>query len=230
MKRALLLGIVISAGSLILSFGKAEAVKPSFSDRVVAAGTQTSKGESGIYNFDKAHTNIGFKIKHMGIAELRGFFRDFSGKINYDANDVTKSSVEFTAKVTSVDTGVDGRDNHLRNADFFEVEKYPDITFKSTKVTKKGDDLILTGDFTMKGVTKSISFDFDINGFLPANQRKGMTMGISADTEIDRYDYGVNYGKDRPGPGIANMVDIELEIEAFKDKAPEAAAETADKK
>src|SRR5690606_23674095 len=77
--------------------------------------------ESGTYTFDKAHSFIGFKVKHMGLIDVPGYFRDFTGTVNYDAADVTKSSVEFTAKATSIDTGVAGRDNHLRSADFFEV-------------------------------------------------------------------------------------------------------------
>ena len=184
------------------------------------------KGESGVYTFDKAHTFIGFKVKHMGLIKVPGFFRDFTGEINYNAEDVTKSSVNFTAKTESVDTGVAGRDAHLRRADFFDAEKFPEITFKSTKVEKRGDDLYVTGDFTLRGVTKSISFEFDIEGFLPGNQRRGPTMGVSADTSIKRFDYGVNYGSNAPAgsPGISNEVEVELEIEAIKAKEEPAAA------
>lgn len=186
--------------------------------------------ESGVYSFDKAHTAIGFTVKHMGLIDLPGYFRDFTGSINYNAEDVTKSSVEFTAKATSIDTGVAARDNHLRNADFFEVDKYPDITFKSTKVAKHGDDLHITGDFTMKGVTKSITFEFDLTGFLPGSERAGAKIGVSADTKINRRDYGVNYGQNMPNgkPAIADIIEVELEIEAAKPR-PQPAANTAAK-
>jgi polyisoprenoid-binding protein YceI len=116
------------------------------------------EGASGAYSFDKAHSSIGFRVKHMGLVDVPGFFRDFTGTINYDSKDVTKSSVEFTAKATSIDTGVVPRDNHLRSKDFFEVEKFPELSFKSTKIEKNGKNLVMTGDLTMKGVTKSITF------------------------------------------------------------------------
>ena len=126
---------------------------------------------AGTYNFDKAHSSIGFRVKHMGLVDVPGYFRDFTGAINYDMKDATKSSVEFTAKMESVDTGVEGRDKHLRTADFFEVEKYPEMTFKSTKVEKKDKNLMVTGDLTMKGVTKQISFPVMIAGFLKDQRR-----------------------------------------------------------
>lgn len=196
------------------------AVKPTLEERFSESAGAVQKGESGVYNFDKAHSFIGFKVKHMGLIKVPGFFRDFTGEINYNADDVTRSSVNFVAKAASVDTGVAGRDGHLKRADFFDAEKYPDITFKSTKVEKRGDDLYVTGDFTLRGVTKSISFEFDIEGFLPGNQRKGPTIGVSADTSIKRFDYGVDYGKNAPAgsPGISNEVEVELEIEAVKAK------------
>lgn len=185
--------------------------------------------ESGTYSFDKAHTFIGFKVRHMGLIDVPGFFRDFTGTVNYDAADPKKSTVEFTAKATSVDTGVAGRDNHLRNADFFEVDKYPDITFKSTKVEKKGDDWIVTGDFTMKGVTKSISFEFDLTGFLPGNERSGAKIGLSAETKLNRRDYGVNYGSNLPNgtAAVSDIVEIDIAIEAAKPRPQRPAANAA---
>jgi polyisoprenoid-binding protein YceI len=211
---------------LALSQTGAEAIEPSFADRFAGAAPV---GVTGTYGFDKAHSAIGFKVKHNGLSEIPGFFRDFTGSINYNAEDVTKSSVEFTAKVTSIDTGVAGRDNHLRSKDFFEIETYPDITFKSTKVEKKGNSFLLTGDFTMKGVTKSITFPFNIAGFLPAGERSGARMGFTADTKINRRDYGINYGGNILGtniPTIADEIAIRLEVQA---PAPRPAAPAAPK-
>lgn len=181
--------------------------------------------ESGTYSFDKAHSFIGFKVKHMGLIDVPGFFRDFTGTVNYDTADPTKSSVEFTAKVTSVDTGVAGRDNHLRTADFFEVEKYPEMTFKSTKVEKKGDGWIVSGDLTMKGVTKPVSIPFEISGFLPGSERAGAKIGISGEATINRRDFGVNYGNNLPSgiPAIADQVKVVLAIEAGKPNPPRPA-------
>ncbi|MBK9438828.1 MAG: YceI family protein [Chloracidobacterium sp.] len=213
MKRvSLFLGIAVIA-FVIFSQTGAQAVNRSFAQRFAA---DTPAGDSGAYSFDKAHSFINFKVKHMGLIEVPGYFRDFTGTVNFDAKDVTRSTVEFTAKATSVDTGVAARDNHLRSKDFFEVEKFADITFKSTKVEKKGKALMLTGDFTMKGVTKSITFPFQIAGWVPANEKAGAKMGIVAETSINRRDFGVNYGGNMPN-GIATLSDdvkIVLQIEA----------------
>lgn len=182
---------------------------------------------SGTYNFDLAHSSIGFRIKHMGLAEVPGNFTDYTGTIVYDANDVTKSSVTFTAKVASVNTGVEARDKHLRTADFFEVEKYPEMTFKSTKIEKKGENqFVATGDFTLKGVTKQIALPFTINGFLK-DQRGGIKMGASALTVINRQDYGITWGKvlDNGALALSNDVQVNLQIEAAKQQPKiEAAA------
>ena len=135
-KLAFLLAFAL-VGVFVLSNFSTDARSTTIEERF-AIGGALDEGAAGAYGFDKAHTTIGFRVKHMGLVEIPGFFRDFTGTINYDPKDVTKSTVEFTAKVTSVDTGVAPRDTHLRTADFFEVEKYPDMTFKSTKIEKKG--------------------------------------------------------------------------------------------
>ncbi|MDI1242260.1 MAG: YceI family protein [bacterium] len=178
--------------------------------------------ESGTYNFDKAHSFIGFKVKHMGLIEVPGFFRDFTGTVNYDTADPTRSTVEFTAKATSVDTGVAGRDRHLRTADFFDVEKFADLTFKSSKVEKKGKAWIVTGDLTMRGVTKLVSIPFEITGFVPGGERAGAKIGIAGETTINRRDFGVNYGSNMPSgtPVIADQVKVVLQIEAGKPGPP----------
>ncbi len=175
----------------------------------------TAAETTGSYDIDAKHSYIGFRVTHMGLAEVPGAFRDFSGSINYDGKDVSKSSVNFTAKAASVDTGVAPRDTHLRTADFFEVEKYPDMTFKSTKVEKKGDKWEVTGDFTLKGVTKQITIPFTVNGLIK-DQKGNVKMGISAQTIINRQDYGVKYGNKLPDGTLAlsDMVKIDLQLEA----------------
>jgi polyisoprenoid-binding protein YceI len=186
-----------------------------------AADTKFKPEEiTGAYGFDKAHSAIGFRVKHMGLVDVPGYFRDFTGTVNYDGKDVTKSTVGFSAKTTSVDTGVAGRDKHLRTADFFEVEKYPEMTFKSTKVEKKGKNWLVTGDFTMKGVTKQMTIPFQVVGFVP-DAKGGMKMGIAAETTINRRDFGVNYGTNMPN-GVATLSDnitVNLQIEANMKKA-----------
>lgn len=181
--------------------------------------------EAGVYSFDKAHSFIGFKVKHMGLIEVPGFFRDFTGTVNYDTADPARSTVEFTAKATSVDTGVAGRDRHLRTADFFDAEKFTDLTFKSTKVEKKGKGWIVSGDLTMRGVTKPVAIPFEITGFVPGGERAGPKIGISGETTINRRDFGVNYGNNMPSgiPVIADQVKVVLQIEAAKPGPPRPA-------
>jgi polyisoprenoid-binding protein YceI len=217
MKRIFLFTGIVMLAFLAAAFSGTQATNQTFAERYAAGA---AAGDSGTYAFDKAHTFIGFKVRHMGLIEVPGFFRDFTGEVNYNAADVTKSTVVFTAKATSVDTGVGARDNHLRTKDFFEVETYPEITFKSTKVEKKGKSWIVTGDFTMKGVAKSISIPFDIVGWLPADERSGGKMGIAAETTINRRDYGVNYGTNLPSgiAAVADEIKIVLQIEAGKKK------------
>lgn len=221
MKRTSFLIAFVFLAFVVLSQTGAEAVAPDFADRF--AGARQS-GASGTYSFDKAHSFIGFRIKHNGLIEVPGFFRDFTGTINYDAKDVTKSSVEFIAKVTSVDTGVAGRDNHLRTKDFFEVETYPDLKFKSTKVEKKGNSWVLTGDLTIKDVTKPVTIPFNITGFLPGNERSGGRMGITGETRINRREFNVNYGNPTAAIiTVADNVDIVLQIEATMPRPAPAA-------
>ncbi len=220
------MGFALTALFVLSSIGT-QAVDNSFTERFAASADKKQVGESGTYAFDKAHSFIGFKVNHMGLIEVPGFFRDFTGTVNYDANDIGKSSVEFTAKVESIDTGVAPRDKHLRTADFFDVEKFPELTFKSTKVEKKGKNLVVSGDLTMRGVTKPISIPFQIAGWLPEGERNGWKMGIQGETMLNRRDFGVNYGNNLPSgiPAIGDMVKVVLQIEAAKPKAETKAAE-----
>ncbi len=177
---------------------------------------------TGDYRIDTAHSVIGFSIRHFEISLVHGRFREFNGTIHYDADNAGKSSVEFTAKTESIDTGVTGRDNHLRTADFFDAAKYPEITFKSTRVESKGNNsYILHGDFTMKGVTKQISFPFTIRGAIK-DGRGNTRFGVAAETKIDRRDYGITWGKPMANGGldVGNEVMINLQLEAIKTSPP----------
>jgi polyisoprenoid-binding protein YceI len=180
----------------------------------------------GDYKLDPAHSVIGFAVRHLEINWVEGRFKDFSGTIHFDDKDVTKSTVEFTAKVESVDTGIAPRDKHLRTADFFEVEKYPEMTFKSTRVERKGKDAyVLHGDLTLKGVTKAVSLPFTLAGAVKdpwGNTR----IGVEAQTRINRRDFGITYGNAFAGGGldVGNEVIISLRLEAVQ-PAPKPAGQ-----
>jgi polyisoprenoid-binding protein YceI len=228
MKRASYLLAFALIALFIFSNSGAEAVNPTITEKFAGAGGGEDADYSGAYSFDKAHSAISFRVRHMGLVDVIGFFRDFSGTINYNAKDVSKSSVEFTAQAMSIDTGVGPRDTHLKSGDFFEVDKFKEITFKSTKVDSSGKALMVTGDFTMKGVTKSITFPVNIAGFLPGNERGGPKMGSTAQTVINRRDYGINYGGKLPNgaAALSDEVQIDLQIEANAPKAVAPAPKT----
>lgn len=165
------------------------------------------------YSVDANHSTIGFSIPILdGISSVRGKFTDFSVDINFDETDIAKSSVTATIKAVSIDTGVEARDKHLRTADFFEVEKYPEITFQSTKIVKKGKDLIAIGTFTMHGVSKEISIPFTSTGkFYNAVTKKNLT-GFSATLQLDRRDYGMTWKHSTVPNWVGDLVTIELVI------------------
>ena len=221
MKKILYTAIFALACAVVLPMFSTTAENTNIIEKFTANAALKDEGATGTYTFDKAHSSIGFRVKHMGLVDVPGYFRDFSGTVNYDAKDLTRSSIEFTAKMESVDTGVGARDKHLRTADFFEVEKYPEMTFKSTKVEKKGKNLMVTGDLTMKGVTKQISFPVQIVGFLK-DQKGGTRAGAVAETTINRRDFGVNYGSNLPNgtPMLSDQIQVVLNIEAIMPAPP----------
>jgi len=139
------------------------------------------------YNVDTAHSNIGFSVPIMGgLSQVRGKFTDFTVTIVYDDQDITKSSVNAVIKAASVDTGIEGRDKHLRTADFFDVEKYPEITFKSSRIVKKGKSFIAEGTFTMHGVAKEIALPFTINGISKDAKTGKTSLGATARIVVNR--------------------------------------------
>jgi len=219
MKRvSFLIGILLVGLFIVSNFGTT-AENITIAEKFSVGDKLTVEEQTGTYSFDKAHSSIGFRAKHFGLVEVPGYFRDFTGTVKYDGKDVAKSSVEFTAKMESVDTGVAGRDKHLKTADFFEVEKYPEMTFKSTKVEKKGKNWMVTGDLMMKGVTKQIMFPITVAGFVKTE--RGTKMGATAETTINRRDFGVNYDSKLPG-GVAAVSDdikVVLNVEGNMQKA-----------
>ncbi len=187
----------------------------------------TAAETAGTYSIDPLHTNVGFRVRHMGLAIVLGKFTDYTATISYDPNDITKSSVQFTAKVASLDTGVKQRDDHLRSADFFEVEKYPDMTFRSTRIERKSDKTFIAhGDLKIKNVTKQIALPVEFYGAIKDSQ--GQTrLGGSATLNINRLDYGIKWSQilDNGSLVVDNNVQIELQFEAVRQEAKKDAAE-----
>jgi len=165
------------------------------------------------YSVDANHSTVGFSIPILdGISTVRGKFTDFAIDIDYDETDITKSSVTAKIKAASIDTGVEARDKHLRTADFFEVEKYPEITFQSTRIVKKGKSFIAAGTFTMHGVSKAIAIPFTNTGKFYNEKTKKNLLGFSAKLQLDRRDYGMAWKHSAVPNWVGDLVTIELVI------------------
>jgi polyisoprenoid-binding protein YceI len=163
------------------------------------------------WNIDPAHSAAQFSVRHMGISNVHGTFTKVSGKVDYDAADVSKTKIDATIEAASIDTRVEMRDNDLRSDHFFDAAKYPSITFKSTKVESAGTGkLKVTGDLTIHGVTKEVVLDVD-GPTEPAKDPKGnLHVGASGSTKINRKDFGVNGASSMVGDDVPITLDLEL--------------------
>jgi polyisoprenoid-binding protein YceI len=198
----------------------------------VLALATAAVAETVPYKIDPAHSQVGFSVKHF-FSKTPGRFNDYEGIINLDQKNLANSSVDVTIQTTSIYTNQEKRDAHLRSADFFDAEKYPTLTFKSTKVVPgEGDKFKIEGNLTMRGVTKPVVLDAE---FLGAGDIgiNGQTMnraGFAATTTVNRKDYGINWNKtlDQGGMMLGDDVAITLNVEGFKwDAAAQAAMQKA---
>jgi polyisoprenoid-binding protein YceI len=174
------------------------------------------------YKIDPVHSKVGFAVKHMAISTVEGRFTDFNGSILFDDKDPSKSSVSVTIKTSSINTDNTSRDNDLRSPNFLEAEKYPEITFKSKSVEKKGNGYVAHGTLTIKNVSKDVDLAFTLSG--PIDTGRGKAMGAEAGLTINRQDYGVTWSKSLAGGElvVANDVAIRINVEA-RQAAPAAA-------
>lgn len=179
---------------------------------VVAIGGSAVAADE--YRIDPVHSTVGFNVKHMMVSTVHGRFNDFNGTIVYDDKNLAKSSVKVTIKAASVNTDNTARDNDLRSANFLDVEKFPEITFQSKSVEKKGDGYVAHGTLTIRGVAKDVDLPFTLSG--PLNTPRGKFMGADAGLTINRMDYGVSWSRALDGGGVvvSNDVKIELNVEA----------------
>jgi polyisoprenoid-binding protein YceI len=179
---------------------------------VVTAVAQ-QQAATGTHPIDNAHSTVGFSVPILGgLSQVKGKFTDFAITLNHDEKDITKSSVNVVIKATSVDTGIERRDAHLRNADFFDVEKFPEITFKSERVEKKGKQFIAHGPLTMHGVTKEIALPFTITGTYNNPTNNKTTVGYSAKMVLNRRDYGINYARQDNPTFVGDEITVEIEL------------------
>ena len=166
------------------------------------------------YKVDPAHSSINFSIDHMVINTVHGRFRQFEGSITVDSdNGNALKGASGTIQAKSIDTDIERRDNHLRSSDFFDVEKFPTITFESTEIKKDGSDQVLVGKFNMHGVTKDVSLPFKLKG--PIKGPLGNTIvGLEVNAKLNRKDYGLTWNKAIEAGGVMVGEDVTIQINA----------------
>jgi polyisoprenoid-binding protein YceI len=177
-------------------------------------------GQAATWNVDSSHTRAGFSVKHLVISDVKGEFAKTEGKAQIDESDLAKSSVEVTIDAASIDTRDAKRDAHLKSADFFDVAKFPTITFKSTKVVPGKDGAIsITGDLTMHGVTKPVTLDGELSKTIVdpwGNTRRGVTLT----GKLDRKAWGISWGKVTDvGAVVGDEVKLDIQAEIVKEQA-----------
>jgi polyisoprenoid-binding protein YceI len=185
---------------------------------LTAATTETSIPgyEAATWNIDPVHSEVGFSVRHMMVSKVRGRFTTFSGQL-VTAADPTASSVTAEIDMASINTGNEQRDEHIKSADFFEVETHPTMTYKSTGIRVEDGEYVLDGDLTLKGITKRVPLHLELNGFGP-DPFGGTRAGFTATGEINRGDFNVSFNAPMANGGVvvADKVTLHLEIEAVK--------------
>jgi polyisoprenoid-binding protein YceI len=164
------------------------------------------------YKIDPVHSTVGFAVKHLAVSTVHGRFNEFNGSIILDEKDPSKSSVDVVIKSASINTDNNFRDNDLRGPNFLDVSKFPELTFKSKSVEKKGDGYVAHGTLTIHGVSKDVDLPFTLTG--PVNTQRGKAFGAEAGLPINRQDFGVAGG----GAMVGSEIKIEISVEAHEAK------------
>lgn len=169
---------------------------------------------TGTWTIDPLHSEVGFSVRHMMVSKVRGKFTKFSGQV-VTAQDVLSSSVTAEIELSSIETGAEQRDAHLRSPDFFHTDVHPLMTYRSTGIRAEGDDFIVDGELTLKGITKEVPLKLELNGFGP-DAYGGTRAGFTATAEINRQEFGVNWNAamETGGVVVSDKVAIQMEIEA----------------
>ncbi len=180
----------------------------------VALFAAAASAQTSTWKIDPVHSGVEFKIRHLGVSNVRGTFSKPKGTVTLDEKDVTHSSVEATIDTATVNTNEEARDKHLKSPDFFDVEKFPAITFKSTSLSNAGGKLTLTGDLTLNGVTKPVTLALD-GPSAPQKGPRGVTVsGFSATGTVHRTDF--NFGSKFSSPMLGDDVQFSIDIEMDK--------------
>jgi len=172
------------------------------------------------WRVDKAHTSVGFAVRHMVISQVTGNFKDFDITVSASKDDFSDAVIDATIKVASIDTDNERRDNHLESDDFFNAEKFPEIKFRSTSFEKVGENKYnITGDLTIRDITKKVTFDATLNGMLKTS--RGVLAAWKATISINRFDFGLKWNRTIEAGGLiaGETVNITLVLELQKPNA-----------
>ena len=180
----------------------------------------TAAAEQTTWTVDPVHSHVGFSVRHF-LTPVAGQFTDVTGTVVYDTENPANSTVDVTVQAASIDTHNEQRDGHLRSEDFFHAEQYPTLSFKSKRVAKLGDDLAVTGDLTIRGVTKEVTVPVEVLGVM------GAKAGFSTEFTVDRQEYGVNWNRalDQGGTILGEEVKVTLNLEVDKQEQASADAD-----
>ena len=172
---------------------------------------------SGTWNIDASHSSILFSIRHLVVAKVRGKLSRFSGVLELDETDLTRSRVNIAIDVASIDTSLEPRDAHLRSPDFFEVEKFPMATFASKAIERHGEEYAVRGDFTLHGITKEVTLKATFGGTVK-DARGRERVAFEAKTTLDRAAFGLTWNQalEAGGWAIGATVELEIDVEAIK--------------
>ena len=187
----------------------------------MTTATTTSTGLpgylAGTWTVDPTHSEVSFTIRHLMVSKVRGRFGKFDAEI-VTAEDPVASSVTASVDLSSIDTGNADRDAHVRSADFFDVDKHETMTYRSTAIRPDGDDFIVEGELTLRGVTKEVPLKLEVNGFQPETPFGDTRVGFSASGEIKRGDFGIGFNAPLEGGGVVlgEKVQIHLELQAIR--------------
>lgn len=190
----------------------------------LASWSLSAHAAASQWEIDTSHSNVGFAVRHMMVGNTRGHFNQFSGQVSYDDKNLAASTIQVTIDTASINTNDTKRDDHLRSPDFFDAGKFPTITFKSTQIEKQGEQLKITGDLTLHGVTKSVVLVAQPLSSAVKDPFGNIRAGTSATAKINRKDFGVVWNKTLDGGGLAvgDDVMLQFDIELVQPKAPAA--------
>ncbi len=184
---------------------------------VLASALVSSHLFAQTWTIDKSHSYVGFRVTHLVVSKVKGQFGEFSGTINFDGKDFSKATVEVSIDPRTIDTQNENRDKHLRSSDFFAADSLPEMKFVSTRIVPgEGNKFQIIGDLTMRGVTKPVTLDAELNGTIQG--MRGPVAGFSAMGKLNRQDWGVSWSRalDNGGLVVSDEVELNIEVEAIQ--------------